>query len=169
MSRLHVNALFDVADAIERILAQECDPETGEITERTLEQLDALEGHRDRIALDVAAYLKGERCEAEKIQRVADELSARAKGHRDRAERLLEYVGRIVPAGDKLKDERVTISWSPSSFTAIDDAKLIPEAYWRIPPPPPPELDKRTLLAVLRTGQAIPGARLQKSHTLKVK
>jgi hypothetical protein len=169
MSRPNVNALFDVADAIERILAQECDPETGEITERTLEQLDALEGHRDRIALDVAAYLKGERCEAEKIQRVADELSARAKGHRDRAERLLEYIGRIVPAGDKLKDERVTISWSPSSFTAVDDAKLVPADYWRQPPPPPPQLDKVILLAVLRAGQVIPGVHLQKSHSLRVK
>jgi hypothetical protein len=162
-------ALFRVSDEIEHILAQEVDPETGEITEATLELLDQLEGARDAIALDVAAYAKGERAEAEKIHRVAHELSTRAEVHERRAERLIEYIGRIVGKGAKLEDERVTIGWHKGTFIEILDEKLLPPAFWRQPATPPPQPDKKAIAAELVLGRPVPGAVRKSSHTIQVK
>jgi transcriptional regulator len=163
-------SLFSIADEIEEILAREVDPETGELTEAAIERLEGLELARDRKALEVAAYLKGERAEAEKIEQVARELLERAQIHQRRADRLERYVATCVPPGEKLADARAEIRWNRSQMVNVVDESQVPAAFWVQPAPPPARIDKRKVAEELKKpGGVVPGAELMPTYSLKIR
>lgn len=163
--------LYEIADEIEVILTREVDHETGELTDVTLEKLDALEMARDEKALAVAAYLKGELAEADAVMREAEALAKRANGHEGRAKKLLGYLQRCLPVGsDPLSDARSKITWrkNPPSV-AIPDDDLVPRKYRRtIPASWAP--DKEAIMGALKKpGAKLPFAVLCRSHRLEIK
>jgi hypothetical protein len=163
-------SLFSIADEIEEILAHEVDPETGELTEAAIERLEGLELSRDRKALEVAAYLKGERAEGGKIEEVAQGLLDRAKIHYARADRLERYVATCVPPGEKLSDARAEIRWHRSQMVHVANESQVPAAFWVQPEPPPARIDKRRVAEELRKpGGVVPGAELIASYSLKIR
>jgi len=161
--------LFVIADEIEAILAREVDPETGEITDATVERLEALELAKDRKALEVAAYLKGERAEAQKIREVAEGLVTRAMAHEARADRLERFVASCLEPGQDLADPRVEVRWSKSQAVVIEDAELVPDEYWIQPPAPPKRIEKKLVRDAIKLGVLVPGASLIRTHTMRVK
>src|SRR3990172_6443206 len=127
--------LFEIQDEIEVLLAEGSDPETGEIAQQTLEALAVLEGARERKILDLACYVRGEVSEAEAVAEQAKRLQERAQRHQRRADRLARFLEeRILGRGEKLRDERVEVSWRKSSAVVIEDELALPmdPALWRI-------------------------------------
>lgn len=160
-------SLWQINEKIEQIIAEGVDPETGEISDEALAELEAMELTRQEKAINWGLYIKGEIAEGEAVQRQADALALRAKGHKARAERLRDRLERLLEAGEKFRDDRVSIGWRKSSAVQIDDAALIPAEYIRQKPPPPPEPDKKALRDALKDS-AVPGARIDHRNKLVV-
>ena len=162
--------LYEVADAIEYILANKVDHDTGELTEETLIELDALEMERDAKCLAIAAYLKGELAEADAIKAEAAKLASRAQGHTNRAKRLHEYLmGNLPQDAPKISDARSVIGWrkNPASVEITDEA-AIPKRLLRVVPETTAP-DKKAILDDLKAKRAVPGARLVQKMRLEIK
>jgi len=160
-----MSKLFEIHDAIERVLAEEVDYETGEITDETLAKLDALEIARDEKALAVARYLIGEASEGERVKAQADRLATRAKAHANRAERLKGYLQANLPIGHKIRDDVVQIGWRKSSAVHIHHEDELPEEFWRVRREP----DKQRAKDALKEGREVPGAELVVRHHLSIR
>ena len=158
--------LYEISDAIERVLLAGTDQETGEIMPEALAELEALEMARDEKALAVAAYLIGERVEADAIEDQAERLQRRAQTHRNRAARLEEYLAAHLEQGCKLSDARVEISWRRSKAVELDCVpESLPIAYQRLKI----EADKLGLRKTLEAGGEVKGARLVERWKLQVR
>ena len=108
---------------------------------------------------------------------LAAALGTRISGMQDRlarieqrAEKKRAVVTSVMERADLRKlaepDFTATLRMVPPGLL-ITDEREIPEPFWR---PQAPKLDRRTLLATLTAGQAVPGARLGNgSMTLSVR
>lgn len=164
--------LYELADQYEEVLARSVDPETGDITEEALAALDAIEEPLREKALNVVAYLKGERAEAASIRQEASRLEARAARHERRAEWLEEYVRRSIEPSlghEELSDSRSEITWRRSRAVEIDAGAELPEQYLRRKPPPPPAPDKTKIREALDAGEPVPGARVVERWRMRVR
>lgn len=159
--------LYEISDAIEKVLAERTDHETGEIGDDALAELDALEMERDQKALAVLAYAKGEDAEADGIEAEAKRLLERARIPRKRATRLRDYVEQHVERGKKISDARVAISWRKSTRVEIDPGaeEKLPERFVRVKIEP----NKVAIGAALAQGETVDGARLVERLGMVVK
>lgn len=157
--------LFQVADAIERIFAEQVDPETGEIQDAALEALNALGLERDALILDLAAYSKGEHAEAAAVEEQAKRLRERAVRHQRRAAWLEDVIARNLEPGRKIRDDRSEIGWRKSSAVKITDEAAIDDALWRYTR----SLDKAEIAKRLKAGEEVKGAELEQRLNLQVK
>lgn len=125
--------LYEITDAIERILCRAIDVETGEVIDAHLNlELDALEQDRDKRALHIAAAIVDYEAEAEKIAERARALGKWAGEVRNKAERLRHYLAENLPQGHKVADDRVRISWRMSTGVVLDRCiDEFPEQYVR--------------------------------------
>ncbi len=158
--------LSEIDAEIEGLLARGVDPETGEITDECMANLEALEIERERKLLDIAVYMMGEEAEAKAVEEHAKAMATRARTHRNRATRLRRFLSEQIPNGSKLRDDRVRISWRNSERVDVDEDADLPERFLRRPPPAP---DKTALRNALKSGQEIPGARLLSGASIQIK
>ena len=171
--------LYEVGDEIERILAQEVDQETGEITDETLAKLDALEMERDEIILFIARYIKGERAEGGAITAEAKRLLARGQSHLNRAESLCRYIDRFMPKEHVVKDPTAVVSYRTSQavvlsvpevtteLTSEDLTRFVDPDYLRVKQWI--EVDKKKATPVLKSGTEIKGLKLETRQKLQIK
>ena len=82
--------LHEIADELERVMAEVIDPTTGEIAEDAIERLDNARGTYEEKAHAVAKYAQGERLEGQAIKAYAKQLDERGNTHIRHAEWLLE-------------------------------------------------------------------------------
>lgn len=158
--------LFKVLDAIEEILAKHVDQETGEIGDEACAQLETLEVARDELALELAAYLKGEQAEGEAVRSQAKRLAERAAKHEARAARLERFLAeKVITPGQKLKDARSEISWRKSKAVEIVAEAELAEDLFRYTRAP----DKTAVRKRLDLGQDVPGAKLVERQNLVIK
>lgn len=156
--------LFEISERLEHLLNLSVD-ENGEINEAALEELTALEEARDAKALAVASYIVGQEAEADAIEATAKRLRERAAVHRRHAARLRQYVESCVPAGEKISDDRVSISWRKSQAVRVVDEAAIPDEHWRYTR----EVDKAAIRDALKAGEAVPGCELEHRTALVIK
>jgi len=162
--------LHDVSDAIEYILANKVDRETGEIGQEAIDELDALEDDRDGTCMHLLAYAKGERAEAEAIMAEVARMTQRAKIHMNRFDRIIGYIGGNIPHdGETISDARGSIGWrkNPPSVEITDEA-AIPKRLLRVVPETTAP-DKKAILEDLKAKRAVPGARLVQKMRLEIK
>ena len=101
------------------------------------------------------------------MQRTADALTARAKGHKARAERMRDRLERTLSVGETFRDARVVVKWRKSTAVDVYDPSLLPDKFMVQPPAPPARPDKAALRTALKTGQ-IDGAWLEHREKLVV-
>lgn len=155
--------LFEIAEHLERLLNLSVNPETGEVEETALDEIDALEMARDEKALGCAAYALGQDAEADAIMKVAEGLFKRAQIHRNHAKRLRDYIEKYVPAGTKLENENVKISWRKSERVEVLDEDMLPLDAWRVSR----TVDKKWLREELKKRE-VAGARLVPRQNLNI-
>lgn len=161
--------LYELSFALERLLADPAvlDPETGELTPDGEQQLDALQAELETKVLDIAAYIVGERTEAEAVEQQAKRLRERAARHERRAESLERYLARhLTPGSQRMADARVEIGWRRSTAVEVDESKL-PAQWWREKVERVPA--KAELSKALKAGETVDGAALVERWHLKVK
>ena len=169
--------LYEIADAIEQILAKEVD-EYGQITDEAWERLDALEHRKGEVILDIARYAKGERAEAEAIELESKRLKARAGTHTARATSLENYIAKHLVDGE-LKDANTVVNWKESSavgVTPVAPGEPAEGQYLKqlVDPEYVKEslvysVDKASALKKLRAGEKIKGLFLEKRSKLVIK
>ena len=126
--------LYEITEAIDRMLSRAIDLETGEITDEHLDlELDALEADRDRRALHIAAAIVDYTAEADKIADRARALGKWSSELRAKAERLKRYLGENLPQGHKVADDRVRIGWRTSTGVVLDKCvDELPDVFVRV-------------------------------------
>jgi hypothetical protein len=160
--------LFEIAEAIELLMAEVIDHETGEITDEGLAKLDALEMERDEKALGIAAYHISTLAEAEMVQKQADRLTARAKILKNQAGRLKQKLTDWLPVGTKLSDDVVQIGWRRSQAVEVFAPEKLPK-WPDILKVREPEISLAGIKARIKNGEEIPGAKLVTRHHVSIR
>ncbi len=160
--------MFPIADQVEVVLAQRADLDDPEI-------LDLLEGlglPSSELTLELAAYRTGELAEANAVLDVMEAMKERVFKHKRRAEQLETLIAHFHPEGSpRIGDARTEkIAWKllPQKVEMFDGVD-VPEEYRRVKPESW-EPDKNLLLADLKAGAEIKGARLaERTSKLEIK
>jgi hypothetical protein len=158
--------LLEIADALEQLLANpEVLDEHGVLSPEGEAQLDALSAELTAKALDIGAYIKSERCEADAIKALAEGLRQRAERHERRAESLERYLASHLTPGMRLEDARCELTWRKSSAVEIT-GELAPEWMRETVTRAPM---KTEIAKALKAGAKVDGATLVERVRLSVK
>ena len=172
--------LFEIEASIRELVDDAVDPETGEINEDALANLEALELKREDKLLGYAAVWKELDAERVGIEYALSGLRARIL----RAVRRMEFLEAVLEEalphrkGVVLKDSRSQISYTRSERTEPGVVLKLPRKLLRFPPVPPAAPDKAAIKAALqgklaltddeREMLAASGAEIVERFTLKI-
>lgn len=139
------------------------DLETGEIID--YEQLQALQMEREQKIESVALWYKNLLSDAD--QYAAEEAAFKKKKQQAqaKAERLKAYLQDALQ-GEKYKSTRVNITYRSSPRVVVDDVLNLPPRYVRFADPEP---NKTEIMAALKNGVEINGARLESNQSIIIK
>jgi len=130
--------------------------------------LEGLSGDLEDKATNVAKFLLNLEASAVAIKQAEAQMKARREAIEHRADSLRDYlhVAMETTGIQKIASPWFVISLAklPASVDVEDESQL-PSEYVVQPEPPAPRPDKRKMLEVLKTGVAIPGARLKTGGT----
>ncbi len=161
--------LFEVGSRVRLLTSaiyEQADPETGAIPEALHAELEAALAEQESAVLDLACVLKERRGEVDVVRAEAAKLAARAKALAGQCDRLEAAIEAAVPAGEKLRDARVTISWRRSTAVEVSvPPEALPECYQRRKV----EADRAAIKAAIEAGRAVPGAALVESMNMQVR
>ena len=158
--------LAEVDLEIERIITEEIDRETGELSSEVEARLDALTMERDRIMLYLARVIIGEECEATAVEQHAKRLADRVRIHRNHADRLRAFVETRLEPGKKLSDDFAQIGWRRSESVEVSvDALELPLEYCRTTYAPA----KAEIKEALKRGETVHGCRLVTRQSIQVR
>lgn len=138
--------------------------------------LEAAGGEFDEKAGNIAAYIKNLKAEAEDIHKEERALRRRRAVKESALSRMIEYLLAEMERAGKRKVETpraaISIRNNPESVEIADERKFIEWAqehadnalkYIQ------PEIKKREVLAMIRSGQNVPEARLTRTQSLIIK
>lgn len=154
---------------IERTLSEAID-ENGEIVnEIALAKLESLTREKTVALSDLGSFVKEDL--DVKIVHLSD-MMAQLSAQQARLEKVrslcLKVIGDLLPIGEQVKTEFVTLKWHPSEAVVVDvAAELLPEKFQRVKTTC--DADKTAIKAALKSGEIVEGARLEKRHSLQVK
>ena len=158
--------LYEIDNAIDELIRNSVDPETGEVMDFT-EQLDALQMDREAKIENIGLLIKNLTAEAAAIRNEEKALADRRRAEENHVERLKNYLMASL-GGEKFSTAKVAISYRKSTAVYIEDEveflREHPE-YARIKT----ELDKASLKDALKNGEAVTGAALEERNSMIVR
>lgn len=158
--------LYEIDNAIDELIRNSVDPETGEIIDIT-EQLDALQMDREAKIENIGLLIKNMTAEAAAIRNEEKALADRRRAEENHVERLKNYLMASL-GGEKFSTAKVAISYRKSTAVFIEDEveflREHPE-YARIKT----ELDKASVKDALKNGEAVSGAALEERNSMIVR
>jgi len=161
--------LYEINEAIEAIIDQAFDEETGEIlNEELFAQLEELQDAREDKIEGVALWIKNLSAEAEAIKAEKLTLEKRQRSAERKAESLKGFL-KWALAGEKFKTPKVAVSYRRSKSVEVEpdfDIRTLDDAYLRFKDP---ELNKTAIKEALEAGAEIPGVRLTENQSIQIK
>lgn len=154
--------LWEINNEIARFLAENTDPETGELM--NAEILEDLELERSVKLESIALSVKNIRAEAEAVKAEKLALAKRQARLENTADRLSEYLGGEL-GGVNFSTARVECGFRKTAVTEIVDADKIPEEYLDVKTSP----NKTRIKAAIRAGIKVDGAVLTERSSLTIK
>lgn len=155
---------------IENALAEAIDQETGEIVnEVALERVNYLAEQKTVALEDLGAFVKElETVRIAHLDQVIQELAKKKTRLTKAADVCYEVIGKLLPIGDKIETDFVTLKWHPSEAVVVDcAAELLPTEFQRVKTTC--DADKTALKKALKAGEKIEGVHLEKRHSLQIK
>lgn len=139
------------------------DLETGEIIDEA--QLHALQMEREQKVESVALWYKNLLSDA--AQYAAEEAYFKKKKQTAtaKAERLKAYLQDALQ-GDKYSSTRVSITYRTSPRVIVDDVRDLPPRFVRFAEP---EAKKTEIMAAIKAGEEINGARIENNQSIIIK
>lgn len=160
--------LWEIAEEIERTFAQAVDPETGEINEEYMKQLDELEMQRDQKVENIACFIKNLRADAAALKAEKDALQKRQKAAEAKAESLTRYLSSFL-AGAKFSSPKASVTWRKTTRVEMDPGVSVYDIDTQYIRLKEPELDKTKAAAALKAGETIEGLHLEESQSMTIR
>lgn len=144
------------------------DPETGEIAD--YEAFEALQMAREQKIEGVALWVKNLTAEAEAIKAEETRLSDRRKATEAKAERLKEWLSRVLN-GESFRTARCVCSYRKTQSVELEDdfcdwARLYASDLLTYSDPKP---NKTKIKEALKAGRQLDGARIDEKLSFSVK
>lgn len=134
--------------------------------------LEGMSGDLTTKAQNVAKFIRNLEATADQIDAAIAQMQARRDAYRKRADQVHQYLfdGMTHAGISKIECPWFVLSVKKNPPRAeIRDESSIPADYWRQPETPPKQLDKRAILASLKSGVSVPGADLIQTTRLEIK
>lgn len=162
-------ALFELAAEF-RALADKLND--SELDAQTIaDTLDGAGGDLEEKIINTAKYCRNEEAEADAIAEAIKQMQAREKTKRKHVDNIKKYVADQMERAGKTKVPSpwfvVSIAQNPEAVT-VDDESLIPRDYFK-EIPATFQLDKGLLKQAIKDGYTVPGARLTRGTSLRIK
>ncbi|CCO08247.1 siphovirus Gp157 family protein [Desulforamulus hydrothermalis] len=159
--------LYEMTGAFNEIFAMMEDGE--ELNYSTLEDtLQALEGAIEEKVGNIAKMIKSLEVQAEGFDKEAKRLTDKKRTIENKIKWLKEYLLQAMEATakDKILTDIGTVRRQKSpAGVSVTDPDEIPQNYWFTPEP---ELDKKLILADLKSGVNIPGVQLRQGYHIRI-
>lgn len=157
--------LYEINNAILRILSENVD-ENGEITEKGLETLSALQMEKEQKIENVILWIKDLTAENEAMKAEIETFRARLKTNESKIDTLKAWLTTATD-GTKFSTSRCQITFRSSTAVEILDMDKIPEGFTRIKTEISP--DKTKIKAALQAGGMVEGAKLESKKSVIIK
>ncbi|EMO53882.1 siphovirus Gp157 family protein [Leptospira noguchii] len=171
MNALTTFKLFELDDLYYKTLYSAMDPDTGEIVDEVLEKkLNEIVEAKDKKLLNLACLYRALILETVALKTQEDVLKSRRQTIENRAKSLFSFINANLKKGEKLGDDRVTLSWRKSESIEVDlqDHDILyklGEEFTYIEYTP----KKKELKEAIKAGIVFPGVRLVLSQNLQIK
>ena len=160
--------IYEINEAIERMVAEAVDPETGEVN-LDFAALDALQMERDTKIENLALLIKNTSAEAEAIGNEIERLTERKRRAEKEITRMKDYLTYVL-GNQKFETPKVAVSFRKSQKVDTTESFLTWASEWR------PDLirvkteaDKTAIKKALKDGAEIPGVEIKESYSLTIK
>lgn len=158
--------LYEINEALTQLF----DPETGEITDVAL--WDALQLAKEQKLEGVACWIKNLLADAEALKQEKDNLAAREKAARAKAERLTAWL-EFALNGEKLSTPKCAVTYRRSEAVEIADEEAF-VAYARreaddLLTYKPPVPNKTAIKAAVKNGREVAGVTLVTKQNMSIK
>lgn len=157
--------LYEINNAITQAIAEYTD-ENGEITEKGLETLSALEMEKERKIENIALWIKDLESENSAIKSEIDSFKTRLRINENKIDTLKNWLMKATE-GRKFSTPKCVVSFRTSTAIEITNIDEIPEAFVRQRAEITP--DKAKIKAVLQSGGFIRGAKLESRKSVIIK
>jgi len=142
-----------------------------DLDEQTVaDTLESLAGDVETKCKNVAMFVKNLDVQAAAIKEAMGHMKARLEATENRSASVKSYLLNNMLATGITKIEcpyfRIAVQDNPGAVV-IDDT--VPDEYMRHPPAPPPAPDKTAIAALLKAGEVVPWAHIEKSKRLVIK
>ena len=160
--------LYEIDQAIQYIVDNAIDAETGEILDEDLTaKLDELQMAREQKCENIGCFIKDLDAEAKAIREEEKALAVRRRIAENKAERLRGYLAFCLK-GERFNTPRCSVQFRKNTVVAVDENRLneVPEKFLRYKDP---EVDKKAVREALKAGEAVPGCTLAESVSMIIK
>ena len=160
--------LYEINEALERLLEESVDPETGEIT-IDIDALQELQMAREEKLEGLAVYYKNLMADASAIKAEIETLTQRMKSAEKKAEQIKAFL-QIQLDGQPLKTSKVAVSFRASKAVEVDE-----KAFWawegagRYCTYPEPKISKKAITEALKQGEDVVGCELVERQSMTIK
>ena len=158
--------LYEIDNAIDELIRNSVDPETGEVVDIT-DELDALQMEREDKLESVALVIKNLTAEATAIRNEEKALADRRRTAENRVEWLKGYLMQSL-AGQKFSTPKVAVSFRNSTSTFIENEEMFLVHYPQFARVKT-ELDRSALKDALKNGEHFEGACLENRTSMIVR
>ena len=160
--------IYEIDQAIEDLIANSVDPDTGELT-LDFKELEDLQMERDRKIENLGLYIKNAAAEAKAIGEEERALASRRRALEAAGDRARSYL-EFVLHGEKFTTPRLAVSYRSSQSVELDNDFLEwamrNDQYLRYKLPEP---DKVQIKEDLKNGAQIPHAKIVVNKTMTIK
>lgn len=166
-----MSKLYEINKEIARLIEAATDPETGEVNEDALDELNTLQVERETKLENIALAFKNLRSDVEELKVEEAALRERRERKERRAEALKRFLARELD-GERLETSRVAVSYRKASAVetynpplALDWLKENHPDCIRVKE----EFDKSACKRLIGTGVVIPGMEIAARQSMSIK
>lgn len=121
--------LYEINSAIESLIENSVNEETGEINETTSQELDKLYSDKLQKISDLVLVIKNKDSFTSQIDEEIKKLQAKKRAVQNKVDWLKRYLESNLVKGEKIEGANFTISWRKSSSIEIDESAQLDELH----------------------------------------
>ena len=158
--------LYELNEQIVDLTEKLIDPETGEVNEEILEQLDKLDMDKKEKLENCGLMLKELMSQIVAIKAEIDALKKRLTSKTNRFDNLMRYVDNNL-GGEKFETSKVAFSYRKSQSVNIVNEAIVPDQLCKFETKRTPM--KTDIKRLLKAGREVPGCVLEEHSNLNIK